>query len=105
MSDTTFGSVTADARREASDAASTVSDMTSRAKEKAADVASRVQETATDLGNRAAEKFNATTSYFREREVREIVSDVNEYVKANPTKALIGAAAVGFLAAVLIRRS
>lgn len=105
MSDTTYGSVAADARREASDAASTVADMASRAKDKAADVASRVQETASDLGNRAAEKFNATTNYFREREVKEMVSDVNEYVKANPTKALIGAAAVGFLAAMLIRRS
>ena len=64
-----------------------------------------MQETASDLGNRAAEKFNATTSYFREREMKEIASDVNEYVRANPTKALIGAAAVGFLAAMLIRRS
>ena len=105
MSDTTFGSVANDARREAADAASTVADMASRAKDKAADVASRVQETASDLGNRAAEKFNATASYFREREMNDIVSDVNEYVKANPTKALLGAAAVGFLAAVLIRRS
>jgi ElaB/YqjD/DUF883 family membrane-anchored ribosome-binding protein len=33
-----------------------------------------------------------------------MVSDLQSYVKSHPTQALLGAAALGFLAAVLLRR-
>ena len=109
MSETTYGSTSDDLRREASTAANgaaaAVSDMASRAQETATNFASRVSEKASNLGRSAADKFSSTTSYFRDHEMKEIASDVNEYVRANPTKALIGAAALGFLVAMMIRRS
>jgi len=107
--ETTFGSATNDLRREANDAANgaaaAVSDLASKAQETASQFASRVQEKATNLGKTAADKLSSTTQYFRDTEVKEIASDLNEYVRANPTKALIGAAAMGFLVAMMIRRS
>ena len=109
MSETTFGSTSNDLRREAdkavSGAAAAVSDMASRAQDTASNFASRVSEKASNLGRSAADKMSATSSYFREHEMKEIASDVNEYVRENPTKALIGAAALGFLVAMMIRRS
>ena len=109
MSETTYGSTTNDLRRDANDlardAASAVSDVASRAQEKAANFASRVQDKASTLGKTAADKLSATTTYFRDHEMREIASDVNEYVRANPTKSLLCAAAMGFLVAMMIRRS
>jgi len=109
VSETTFGSTTNDLRREATDAANgaaaAVSDMTSKAQETASQFASRVQEKAANLGRTAADKLSSTTQYFRDHEVKEIASDLNEYVRANPTKALIGAAAMGFVVAMMIRRS
>jgi len=80
-------------------------DVAQRAQEKASGVASRVQETASEFGHRASEKLSATAEYFRGHEMKDVVADLNEYVRANPTKALLGAAAMGFMAAVLIRRS
>ena len=109
MPETTFGSATNDLRREATDAANgaaaAASDMAAKAQETASQFASRVQEKATNLGRTAADKLSSTTQYFRDHEVKEIASDLNEYVRANPTKALIGAAALGFIAALMIRRS
>ena len=109
MPETTFGSATNDLRREANDvansAAAAASDLASKAQETASQFASRVQEKATNLGRTAADKLSSTTQYFRDTEVKEIASDLNEYVRANPTKALIGAAAMGFLVAMMIRRS
>lgn len=45
-----------------------------------------------------------TVDYVREHGVKEVVSSVTSWVKAHPTQALIGALAIGFLAAVLTRR-
>jgi ElaB/YqjD/DUF883 family membrane-anchored ribosome-binding protein len=101
MANTGYGSTTRDlaenvgteAERVASDVAEGVSD-----------VASRVQERASALGRKAVDQFNATTGYFRDNDVKDIMEDVNSWVKAHPTQALITAAAVGFVAAALIRR-
>lgn len=104
MPETTFGSVVGDARRSVSSAADNLSDMTSRVTDKASDLASRAQEKASELGQKAVNKVGATADYFREHEMKEMVSDLNSYVKSHPTQALLGAAALGFLAAVLLRR-
>ena len=109
MSETTYGTTSNEMRRDVSNAANgaaeAASDMASRAQETASSFASRVSEKASNLGRNAADKFSQTTSYFREHEMREIATDVNEYVRANPTKALIGAAALGFVVAMMMRRS
>lgn len=104
MTETTFGSA-ADARRVASSAAATVSDAASRTVDVASDVAARAQETVAAVGQDAIKQLNTAADYFREHEMKEIVSDLQGYVKTHPTQALLGAAALGFLAAVLLRRS
>ena len=104
MTETTYGSVT-DARRAATSAAANVSDAASRAVDAASDVAARAQETVATVGQDAIAKLSGAADYFREHEMQEIVSDVQGYVKTHPAQALLGAAALGFLAAVLLRRS
>lgn len=94
MTETTFGSLASEARRSASTAAEGVSDATS-------DLASR----AARAGDEAVSRLNDAANYFREHEMKEIVSDLQSYVKSHPTQALLGAAALGFIAAVLLRRN
>jgi ElaB/YqjD/DUF883 family membrane-anchored ribosome-binding protein len=100
VTETTYGSLASEARRTAAAAAEGLEDATERASETASDLASR----ATDAGEQAVKKLNAAADYFREHEVNEIVSDLQSYVKSHPAQALLGAAALGFLAAVLLRR-
>lgn len=104
MTETIYGSA-ADARRVASSAAEGISDAASRTVDTASDVASRAQETVAAVGQDAINKLSTAADYFREHEMKEIVSDVQGYVKTHPAQALLGAAALGFLAAVLLRRS
>ena len=104
MSDTTFGSA-ADARRAATSAAANISDAASRTVDTASDIAARAQETVATAGQDAIKKLSSAADYFREHEMKEIASDLQSYVKTHPTQALLGAAALGFLAAVLLRRS
>ena len=104
MPETTYGSVVGDARGSVSSAADSLSDMTSEAIDKASDLASQAQEKASELGQKAVKRLGATADYFREHEMKEMVSDLNSYVKSHPTQALLGAAALGFLTAVLLRR-
>jgi ElaB/YqjD/DUF883 family membrane-anchored ribosome-binding protein len=104
VTETTYGSA-ADARRAATSAAANVSDAASRAVDAASDVASRAQETVATAGQDAVRKLSHAADYFRENEMKEIVSDLQGYVKTHPTQALLGAAALGFLAAILLRRS
>src|SRR5690349_799914 len=96
MADTTFRS-TAKMADDAADMASNVADTV-------ADAASRVSDKASAFGKKAVDQLNATTEYFRENDVNAMVSDVKSWARSNPTQALIAAAAVGFLAATLIRR-
>lgn len=81
-----------------------VSDMASNVADSAAEAASRVSERASAFGRKAVDQFNATTEYFRDHDVNAMVSDVKSWARSNPTQALLAAAAVGFLAATLIRR-
>jgi len=69
--------------------------------EDAADVASEVGNRVSDAASRAQQKV---VEYFRNRDASDMLEDLNGYVKAHPTQALLGAAALGFLAAALLRR-
>jgi ElaB/YqjD/DUF883 family membrane-anchored ribosome-binding protein len=60
-------------------------------------------EQASELGHAAANKVGVTARYVREHGVKEVVSDVEELVRAHPGKSLLVAAAVGFLAARALR--
>ena len=104
MANTVFGTPgrnmgnEADAFRD--DAANVVSD----AADAAADVASRVQNRASEIGKKAVDQFNSATGYLRDIDVKEMADDLNSWVKSHPTQALLAAAAVGFVAATLLRR-
>jgi ElaB/YqjD/DUF883 family membrane-anchored ribosome-binding protein len=78
--------------------------MASEAANTASDMASRVQDRASAIGKKAVDQFNATAGYLREHDVKEMADDLNSWVKSHPTQALIAAAAVGFVAAALLRR-
>lgn len=101
MADTTYKSTMGDTVRDvkdqgrefASDVASGVSD-----------AASRVQDKASAYGRKAVDQFNSATEYFRDHDMRQIADDARSWVREHPTQALIGAAALGFLAAALLRR-
>jgi len=61
--------------------------------------------TAGTLADTAAEQVHATAEYFRDHDMKAVESDVKAYTREHPAQSLIGAAALGFLAAVLIRRT
>jgi ElaB/YqjD/DUF883 family membrane-anchored ribosome-binding protein len=67
----------------------------------ATDTSARVQE----AGRRAGDAVHATADYFRDQDFAHMVDDVKDYTRTHPVQALVGAAALGFLAAVLIRRT
>jgi ElaB/YqjD/DUF883 family membrane-anchored ribosome-binding protein len=104
MSNTTYRSTTRDAADELSNMANDATDAAAKVADNVSDMASRVSERASAIGKKAVDQFSATTDYFREHDVNAIASDVKSWVKSNPTQALVAAAAVGFLAATLIRR-
>ena len=88
-----------------------VSDVASRVQDKASEIATRVQETASDLSPRvsgmarqAADKVGATADYVRHNNVSAMLADVERFVKAQPTQALVGAVVIGFLAGRMLRR-
>lgn len=100
MADTTYkstGDTVRDIKETARDYASDVADTVN-------ETASRVQDKASAYGRKAADQFNAATEYFRDHEMREIADDAKAWVREHPTQALLGAAALGFLAAALLRR-
>jgi ElaB/YqjD/DUF883 family membrane-anchored ribosome-binding protein len=66
--------------------------------------AADAQEKASEYGRAAADKLKAAGDYFRGRDMREMAADLDEFIRAHPTQALIGAAAVGFALATLLRR-
>jgi len=68
------------------------------------DATSRVKDQASEYGRKAVDQFNAATEYFRGHEMQEIAADAKAWVREHPTQALIGAAALGFLTAALLRR-
>jgi hypothetical protein len=50
------------------------------------------------FANQAADKIGATAEYLREHEVKDMMADLQSFIKAHPAQALIGAVVVGFLA-------
>ena len=107
MAETTYNT-DSDVRRTASKAADTVSNKASQAADSVSNMASQaadsVSSMASDLRQKAVSKLSDTASYFRENDVQAMTSDLKGWVKANPTQALVGALAVGFLAGALLRR-
>ncbi|MEO8482669.1 MAG: hypothetical protein ABI634_10695 [Acidobacteriota bacterium] len=56
------------------------------------------------LADDAADGVHRTADYLRGRGVNEIPGQLKDYLKANPSHALIGAAVVGFLLGRLMSR-
>lgn len=49
------------------------------------------------VGNVAADRVEKTSEYFRERDTREVVGDVGDYVRHHPVQAAAGALVVGYM--------
>jgi len=96
-----YKSMTKDVEREAYAVADTAADMASNAANRVSDVASQAANRVSDVASQAQRKV---TSYLREHDSKAMLADLESFVKSHPTQALIGAAAVGFLAAALLRR-
>lgn len=58
----------------------------------------------TQFAHKAADKIGATADYVRDHGMKDMLVDMESYVKSHPTQALIGAAVVGFLAGRAMRR-
>ena len=101
MADTTYKSTTGDVARDMKDQAR---DLASDVSNTVSDATSRVKDQASEYGRKAVDQFNAASDYFRGHDMKEIADDAKAWVREHPTQALIGAAALGFLAAALIRR-
>jgi hypothetical protein len=50
------------------------------------------------FARRAADKIGGAAQYLRDHEVKDMMSEVQSFVKEHPAQALLGAAVVGFLA-------
>ena len=101
MADTTYKPTTGDVARDMKDQAR---DFANDVSNTVSDATSRVKDTACEYGRKALDQFNAASEYFRGHDMKEIADDAKAWVREHPTQALIGAAALGFLAAALIRR-
>jgi ElaB/YqjD/DUF883 family membrane-anchored ribosome-binding protein len=92
------------AREFATDVSESASDAASRVKDTASEYGRKAKDTASEYSRKAVDQFNAATEYFRGHEMQEIADDAKAWVRQHPAQALIGAAALGFLAAALLRR-
>jgi len=104
MANTVFGTTGRNLGNEAEAFADDAANVVSQTADAAADVASRVQDRASAIGKKAVDQFNAASGYLRDIDVKEMADDLNSWVKSHPTQALLAAAAVGFVAAALLRR-
>ena len=50
------------------------------------------------FARRAADKIGGAAQYLRDHEVKDMMSEVQDFIKEHPAQALIGAVVVGFLA-------
>ncbi len=57
-----------------------------------------------EFAHQAADKLGATADYVRENTMQDVLLDLEAYVKAHPTQALLGAAVVGFFAGRMLSR-
>jgi ElaB/YqjD/DUF883 family membrane-anchored ribosome-binding protein len=81
-----------------------LSDDTWRAPSAHEEAGDMVTDTANRVSEFAMQMQERVTQYFREHDVRDMLEDVNQFVKRHPAQALAAAAAVGFLAAAVLRR-
>jgi ElaB/YqjD/DUF883 family membrane-anchored ribosome-binding protein len=56
------------------------------------------------FAHQTADKLTATADYVRETTMQDALADLEAYVKAHPTQALLGAAVVGFCAGRMLSR-
>ena len=77
-------------------------------KNTANDVADEAADMASGVVNRVSDTMrnvqDNVTQYFRDHDVRDMLDDVNGYVKKHPAQALVAAAALGFVLAAILRR-
>lgn len=90
MAEPTFNPMYPDVKQDLSNAARPMTDMASDAMERVSDVASQAQQKVRD--------------YLRDHDAKDMLDDLNSYVKSHPTQALMAAAAFGFVTAALLRR-
>jgi len=67
--------------------------------------ADRLPERPREFAGGAADMLDGTANYLREKRPQDMLSDLKEQTKANPVVFLLAAAAVGFLAGRMLRRS
>jgi ElaB/YqjD/DUF883 family membrane-anchored ribosome-binding protein len=112
MADTTYKPTTGDTVRDikdqardfATDMSEEVSDAASRVKDQAAEYGRKAKDQAAEYGRKAVDQFSAAGEYFQGHDMKEIAEDAKAWVRQHPTQAIIGAAALGFLTAALLRR-
>ena len=54
-------------------------------------------ESVSNVAHSTADKLQATADYIRQHDVKDMMGDVEQFVKRHPAQSLIAAAAVGFL--------
>ena len=57
----------------------------------------------TEVANKTAERIDATADYIRDRDFRDMMADLEQVVRRNPTPALVGAIGIGFLLGAAMR--
>jgi ElaB/YqjD/DUF883 family membrane-anchored ribosome-binding protein len=67
--------------------------------------ADKLPPTVSPFAHQAADKLVDTADYVRENKMRDMWADLEGYLKAHPTQALLGAVVVGFCAGRMLRRS
>lgn len=60
-------------------------------------------ERTTEMAAMAADKVEATSTYIREHDVNDMMTDLETLVRNHPTQSLIAAAAAGFLVGRMLR--
>jgi ElaB/YqjD/DUF883 family membrane-anchored ribosome-binding protein len=93
MAESNFKPMLQDVKNDLSDfsnASNPVADMASQAVDRVSDVASQAQ--------------RRVKEYLRDHDAKDMLEDLNSYVKSHPTQALIGAALFGFVTAAVLRR-
>ena len=66
--------------------------------------AERLPATVGRFAHQTADTLSTTADYVRDNTMRDVVTDLQAYVKAHPTQALVGAVVVGFMAGRLLQR-
>ena len=81
-----------------------VGEFAHQATEKASELAHDAGGKVSAFAQQATEKLSATADYLRNKKMSDMKADLEDLVKRYPTHALVGALAVGFLAARAMRR-